>query len=95
MQRQICCSKATVELTVMTVDGLMLGCPVFVVSGMVGSAVGINILENTFRFPAEGLLLSTLSPLPSHHWWAVTFPLSLSTLLIPRRALLLSCPGKM
>lgn len=92
VQRQIYCSKAPVELTIKTGwINVGLSC-VCTASVMVGSAMGINILGNSFRFPAGGLLLSILS---LHHWWAVTFPLSLSTLLIPRRALLLSCPGKL
>ena len=54
------------------------------------SALGINILENIFRFLAEGPLLSSHLPLPSHYWLGS----DISTVLILRRDPLLPCPGK-
>lgn len=54
------------------------------------STLGINILENIFRFLAEGLLLFSLLPLPSHCW----LQSDIFTVLIPRKDPLVACPGK-
>lgn len=54
------------------------------------SALGINILENIFRFLAEGPPLSSHPPLHSHRWLVS----DISTVPILRRDPLLPCAGK-